>query len=160
MVLDLGSDDFSKSLPSKEELAVHPRYKQYQHISDTLPWHTIWPQWKYNIRFMFLIWDPMAVDHPRGGLFFNDSISNYYLWRRLFRTSNGFLGMGSRRVRSGDEVWIIAGAPTVFLLRPVGAHDAMRPKKFDMLGEAYAHSIMKGEAVKERADDVERIELV
>jgi hypothetical protein len=160
MVLDFGSNDSSKSLPSAEELTMHPENKQYHPTSDSLPWHTVWEQWKYNVPFIFLSWSSAHIDSLDGDLDFNHSVLKYCRWRRLFRTSAGFLGMGSRRVRSGDEVWLIAGAPTPFLLRPVTVESGKVSKKFELLGEAYVHGIMKGEAVKGRESNIERIELV
>jgi hypothetical protein len=159
LVLELQSSDSSNSLPSAEELAKHPSDKKYHPVSDSLPWDTIWPQWKFNVPFVLLHWSPEHVDYLEGGLTFNVSMFKYYCWKRLFRTSNGFLGMGSRRVRSGDEVWLIGGAPTPFLLRPVSGQDGVGIKKFELLGEAYVHGIMYGEAAK-GIDDIEGIELV
>ncbi|OCL01994.1 hypothetical protein AOQ84DRAFT_305531 [Glonium stellatum] len=60
--------------------------------------------------------------------------------RRLFKTKNKYLGTGARSTQVGDELWVLAGAPVPFILRrlPRGTHQ--------VVGEAYVHSIMHGEA--------------
>lgn len=62
--------------------------------------------------------------------------------RRLFKTENKYLGTGARSTQVGDELWVLAGAPVPFVLRhlPSGVHQ--------VVGEAYVHSIMHGEATE------------
>ena len=62
--------------------------------------------------------------------------------RRLFRTAMVYLGIGAFSLQAGDEVWILGGADTPMILRklPSGL--------YALVGEAYIHGIMHGEAVQ------------
>ena len=62
--------------------------------------------------------------------------------RRLFATSDGRLGAGSEFMVVGDVVAVLYGCPwpVVLRARPVAEH-------YEMLGVAYVHGIMYGEAV-------------
>jgi hypothetical protein len=61
--------------------------------------------------------------------------------RRLFRTEKGYLGMGSVSTEVGDQVWVLEGANVPFVLRPVG------DGRYRLIGAAYFHGIMWGEAL-------------
>ncbi|KAK0609423.1 heterokaryon incompatibility protein-domain-containing protein [Immersiella caudata] len=61
---------------------------------------------------------------------------------RTFRTPNHYLGMGPVSSQVGDEVWILKGARTPFILRRKG------PDQYQLIGEAYVHGIMHGEALQ------------
>jgi hypothetical protein len=39
------------------------------------------------------------------------------VWRRRFRDNNGFLGVGPRSSKAGDQIWILAGKGCPFILR-------------------------------------------
>jgi len=75
------------------------------------------------------------------------------LGRRLFRTNGNRLGIGSHAIREGDEVWVLAGAAVPMVLRRNSKRDER-----NLVGEAYIHGIMYGEAVKNGI--VSKIELV
>jgi hypothetical protein len=68
------------------------------------------------------------------------TIMNGSFSKTLFVTSSGHLGNGTESLEVGDEVWVLAGAPVPFLLRPV------RHGGYRLVGEAYVHGIMHGEA--------------
>jgi len=59
---------------------------------------------------------------------------------RMFRTPNNYLGMGPVSTQVGDEVWVLKGARTPFILRRKSS------KQYELIGEAYVHGIMDGEA--------------
>jgi hypothetical protein len=65
---------------------------------------------------------------------------NYLRGRKLFSTQNGLLGVGPSIARGGDICCIFFGHQKPFILRPVGSGHRL-------LGEAYIHGIMQGEAV-------------
>ncbi|KAE8152350.1 hypothetical protein BDV25DRAFT_137923 [Aspergillus avenaceus] len=92
----------------------------------------------------------------------------YYTARCLFRTERGYLGLGPETIEPGDEVWLVAGSRTPFILRkldeskskknarrlvnsirnsfrkqPSGSQDSVRR---NFVGESYVHGIMNGEA--------------
>jgi hypothetical protein len=68
--------------------------------------------------------------------------------RRFMTTMGGRLGWGidnmfgddEKQVKSGDKVAIIFGCSTPIVIRPYGSH-------FHVLGEAYIHGLMDGEAL-------------
>jgi hypothetical protein len=66
--------------------------------------------------------------------------------RRMFRTDGNLLGMGSRSVEVGDEVWVLKGGNVPFVLRRV------KEGVYRLVGDAYVHGIMHGEAIPTRCD--------
>lgn len=65
--------------------------------------------------------------------------------RRLFHTSRGYVGMGPALLQTGDIVCVLSGGAMPFILRQ---DRRSRPSKrrFQLIGEAYVHGIMHGEA--------------
>ena len=92
--------------------------------------------------------DPDAVS-TFGGTFMN---------RRFFMTGQGYMGIGARDLRVGDEIHILSGANVPFVLRKLhntGDGDVLLDLARDdgmdaycMVGESYVHGLMKGEALK------------
>lgn len=64
--------------------------------------------------------------------------------RRLFRTESGWLGLGPQSMQVGDSIWILAAAPTPFALRKAVDTGA---NAYELVGEAYVHGAMHGEAL-------------
>ena len=62
--------------------------------------------------------------------------------RRLFRTSNGHLGLGPLSLRRPDEIWLMDGAHYPFLLRETD------DDVFTFVGELYLHGHMSGEMLQ------------
>lgn len=60
--------------------------------------------------------------------------------RRYFITEGGRLGLGTRSLGVGDEVWVLGGAETPVLLRKNA------DGQYRLIGECYVHGIMHGEA--------------
>ena len=83
---------------------------------------------------------------PFGGLGFGFMDFAYYTSPRvnriMFRTIGGYIGLGPRSTAVGDSVTILKGARVPLVLRP--SNDRWR-----LLGEAYVHGIMFGEAFDE-----------
>jgi hypothetical protein len=70
-------------------------------------------------------------------------------------TREGRIGLGPRITEVGDEIWLPIGAHMPFVLRPLGE------KNFKILGLAYLHGMMHGEAVAGHAEvDFEDILLI
>jgi hypothetical protein len=72
--------------------------------------------------------------------------------KRLFTTSQGYLGLGPSHMHVGDELVIIHGVIVPFLLRKGDAHRTL-------VGEAFVHGIMDGEFMDVQAE-VQHFELV
>ncbi|KFA71306.1 hypothetical protein S40288_06701 [Stachybotrys chartarum IBT 40288] len=72
---------------------------------------------------------------------YNIMFGSYVLKRRLIRTKKGYLGIGSYSPQTGDVVCVMYGGRVPLILRP-------RPDEgFDLVGDAYIHGIMHGEAM-------------
>ncbi|KKY23522.1 putative ankyrin and het domain protein [Diplodia seriata] len=63
-----------------------------------------------------------------------------YLWTELEQTAGGYLGLGPKSIRKGDEVWLVQGARVPFILRTDFEKDAQV-----IVGETYLHGFMHGE---------------
>lgn len=74
--------------------------------------------------------------------------------RRLFRSKKHHLGNGPKCSRPGDEIWLLAGAKVPFVLRPYD------DGKYLLVGDAYVHGIMHGEAFDGLDSSLITIELV
>jgi hypothetical protein len=66
--------------------------------------------------------------------------SRFCMGRKLFSTQRGMLGLGPRILKKGDLCCILFGAPVPFILRRDG-------EQYRLVGEAYVHGVMKGEAI-------------
>ena len=63
--------------------------------------------------------------------------------RRLFRTHNGYLGLGPKSLQVGDTIWILPDALVPMAFRKTHSNLA---NKYRLVGEAYVHGIVHGEA--------------
>jgi hypothetical protein len=66
------------------------------------------------------------------------------LWsdkRRPFLASKGYIGLGPSVLQKDDVVVVLFGCMVPFILRPQGG-------EYRLVGEAYVHGIMKGEAIE------------
>ncbi|KAF2144178.1 uncharacterized protein K452DRAFT_154350 [Aplosporella prunicola CBS 121167] len=72
---------------------------------------------------------------------FAEAVSNACIWRRLFVTQKGYIGIGPPCLREGDVVCVLANAIVPFVLRQNGPYHKL-------VGEAYVHGIMNGEACR------------
>ncbi|KAL7627737.1 hypothetical protein AAE478_001932 [Parahypoxylon ruwenzoriense] len=64
--------------------------------------------------------------------------------RRFFRTRHKYFGITAESLRTSDSVWILAGADAPYVLRHAGDTD----NSWRIVGEAYVHGMMNGEALK------------
>ncbi|PVH72336.1 hypothetical protein DL98DRAFT_660133 [Cadophora sp. DSE1049] len=89
-------------------------------------------------------------EFQRKGRRFMESFSLYCNNRRLFRCEGGRLGWGPDQMREGDVICVMHGASVPFVLRSVGRD------RFEIVGDAYVHGIMDGEAMSlDGVDDVD-----
>ncbi|KAF5678090.1 heterokaryon incompatibility 6 OR allele [Fusarium circinatum] len=81
-------------------------------------------------------------------------MASTWAYRRAFLTDTGYLGMGHDSTQAGDEVWIVSGSPAPLVLRKSAERN-----EYCLIGEAYVHGAMQGEAV---TDEVswEKIKIV
>ena len=80
--------------------------------------------------------------------FMKHSQTSTFRDRALFATQyNNYLGLGHKSLLPGDQIWLLNGAPSPFILRP-------KPNgNFEFLGEAYVQGIMLGEAKRKNGID-------
>jgi hypothetical protein len=60
--------------------------------------------------------------------------------RRLLVTNDGYIGLGPMKARQGDHVCILYGCSVPVILREINGG-------FSLIGEAYVHGCMDGEAL-------------
>ncbi|KAL8645754.1 MAG: hypothetical protein Q9226_007158, partial [Calogaya cf. arnoldii] len=65
--------------------------------------------------------------------------------RAAFITETGYIGLGDQKTVIGDELHLIQGSDTPFILRKSDGHYAL-------VGETYVHGIMDGELVDENTE--------
>ncbi|RMJ06924.1 hypothetical protein CDV36_013477 [Fusarium kuroshium] len=63
-------------------------------------------------------------------------------FKRVFALDSGYLGSGSQELEIGQSVWLLSGCPTPLILREVDGGES-----FKVVGEAYVHGAMFGEAI-------------
>ncbi|KAI4861031.1 heterokaryon incompatibility protein-domain-containing protein [Hypoxylon rubiginosum] len=61
------------------------------------------------------------------------------LSRRLYLTTNGYLGFGPISLAEGDSIWLLKGGKMPFILRKATAN------QYRLIGETYLHGAMHGE---------------
>jgi len=77
---------------------------------------------------------------------------------RMFRLDNGLLGLGTQSLMPGDSVWIVPGSriPLAFRKKPVGqsvSRDDPTIPVFELVGSAYLHGLMHGQALEPGVPD-------
>jgi hypothetical protein len=75
-----------------------------------------------------------------------EAVFSHYTHLRLFLTSENALGIGSDSLLANDSVWIIAGLRVPLILREAS------PGIFHVVGGAYLHGFMDGEALEQGHD--------
>jgi hypothetical protein len=93
----------------------------------------------------------------------NEYWHNYMLINQcLFITENGAVGLGPSTTSVGDEVWILSGGRSPFLLGPLpargeGVEDGVRDRDasyhYHFRGDVFVPGIMGGEAVTSRIEN-------
>jgi hypothetical protein len=73
--------------------------------------------------------------------------------RCFFRTSKGYMCLGPNAMEAGDVVCILFGCKVPYVLRPVDGH-------YLLVGDAYVHGIMDGEAMEQLASGELKEELL
>ncbi|KAF2231512.1 HET-domain-containing protein [Viridothelium virens] len=80
---------------------------------------------------------------------------------RLFTTKLGLLGKGSQSLCAGDTIFIVPGLRVPLILRRLESHVSTKQRnleKFEVVGGAYVHGFMRGEALQ-RPLDFQSVEL-
>jgi hypothetical protein len=103
----------------------------------------------YRRNILLLDGGPSSADPVEStrGLLYHKAHINATEGRRFFNTKGGFIGLGNEGVKLGDEVAILAGGVTPFILRR-DMTTAARRDHFSLVGEAYIHGLMDGEGLR------------
>jgi Heterokaryon incompatibility protein (HET) len=101
---------------------------------------------------VLLLWYAVA----NGSLLKFELQARHTLHRRFIRTERGYIGLAGNEVRVGDSVVLCRGGMVPLVLRRVEAETEVdrstgreRPDKWRLVGDAYIHGIMDGEAFDE-----------
>jgi hypothetical protein len=78
--------------------------------------------------------------------------NHMYQHRRLFLTKKGYLGIASKSVRPGHVIAVLPGAQVPFVLRKYDL--AAEGSAWQLVGEAYVHGIMAGEAAPGKLEKI------
>lgn len=73
------------------------------------------------------------------------------LWRNLFVTNDGYLGLEPWPLQAGDQVWILTGGDVPFILKQQTTEG-----EYEIVGLAYVHDIILGEPVEACTREVAR----
>jgi hypothetical protein len=69
----------------------------------------------------------------------------------FFITKAGYIGMGPPKILPGDQVWVLYGSRVPFVMRKAKTSDKdYHTPQLTLIGDAYLHGIMDGEAVSDR----------
>ena len=70
--------------------------------------------------------------------------------RRLFRTCDGRLGIGPEDIRTGDQIAILYGGRTPFIVRSIQTRNQNLQQYFcELIGDCYVHGMMDGRLMHE-----------
>lgn len=141
---------------SLESLGTPFSSKEQEFFQKLYDGHSDWASWYCNF---------LSSAETFGNIIRNKDTS-----RRLFRTKKNFLGTGPERTKVGDLIFIIPGTSVPYILRSTLPRAVRRsvPLNFNnkifsshqLIGEAYVHGIMHGEAVKGIEDKLETLNII
>lgn len=85
---------------------------------------------------------PGAVNTEPTPVYYHMAVSNLILNRRVYRTRSGYLGVGPQMMKPGDQLAVLYGGHTPFILRPTG-------RDWAFIGDTYVHhwDLMTGNLV-------------
>ena len=85
---------------------------------------------------------------------FHMSLGNFMPGRQTCSTESGYIGCSSLNAHIKDRICVFQGYPIPFVIRPTG-----RLNNYELIGEAYLHGLMKGDALKSDHAPLEMIRL-
>jgi hypothetical protein len=92
-----------------------------------------------------------AWEHGKGKyVVFNElyeSLVGMMEKQTFFVTKSGYMGIGPEGTRAGDQVWVFHGGNVPFVMRKVGKGEEGDAPLLKLVGNAYVHGIMDGEAL-------------
>ena len=92
-----------------------------------------------------------SAQEGQSHLFFSELVNTVH-GRVFFTTSRGYMGFGAMGAKVGDQVCILGGGWTPFILRNHNTH-------FQMIGDSYLHGMMQGETLDLGKPKVKRFKI-
>ncbi|KAF5026693.1 hypothetical protein F66182_1217 [Fusarium sp. NRRL 66182] len=94
-----------------------------------------------------------------------ESVSQMLAHQAFFVTRRGYVGIGSPTTRAGDSLWVLFGGNTPFVLGATSDDEVVSGSQVKgtrkvLVGEAYVHGFMDGEAVEKDERQVCSVSLV
>lgn len=89
-----------------------------------------------------------------GAREFQAAIDPCMAHQRLCKTGKGLLATAPPDTRIKDEIWVLLGSHVPIVLRPVSTNT------YEVIGPAYVHGVMNGEALEGREDQLATIDLI
>ena len=86
-----------------------------------------------------------TASRDANSLLYQASLGYVAPHRKFFTTKKCAIGLGPRSMRPGDVVCILSGGRVPYIVRAEGS-------EFRLVGEAYVHGLMEGQAVKNGAE--------
>jgi Heterokaryon incompatibility protein (HET) len=87
----------------------------------------------------------LRIEFQDKGARFWEVVQAFFTYRRVIRTTEDHIGLGPESVDVGDRVCIVQGARTPFIIRK---EEGYGPNEYRLIGDAYIHGMMHGEALK------------
>ena len=72
---------------------------------------------------------------------------SFALYRRFYISENGYFGLCNRSARTGDEIYLLSGGSSPFVLRRDESNTQTNSVAFTFLGDTYMHGVMDGECL-------------
>jgi Heterokaryon incompatibility protein (HET) len=91
---------------------------------------------------------------------FSSQQTRVMLSRRVFATQGGLLGLGPQSLKAGDHIFVLPGARVPFVLRAIPPAENGSSTCHEMVGEAYIHGIMEGEALERDRQKEMNLEII
>jgi hypothetical protein len=94
-----------------------------------------------------------AALHDKSSGSIRESFCGMVPNQAFFITKKGYIGMGPPNTKPGDQVWILYGGRVPFVLRKsLGDSASSETQKLKLVGNAYVHGIMDGQAVQDNPE--------
>ncbi|KAF7540204.1 hypothetical protein G7054_g1547 [Neopestalotiopsis clavispora] len=113
-------------------------------LSHKYPLFPSWATLKETKHVIGMNGAPGRTELERHAMKFSECFRIAYFGRKLFQTEKGYFGITSELVEKGDKIWISSNSDTPLVLRPQTTNG-----NYTLVGEAYIHGIMNGEAVSD-----------
>jgi len=96
-------------------------------------------------KYLENLWTSLLLHKTHSSLY--ESVCGMVPNQAFFITKKGYIGAGPPDTRPGDEVWVLYGGQVSFVLWKIEQNDGEDVHRRKLVGDAYTHGVMDGEAV-------------